>query len=104
MTPKTIQVIGSELAVVWDDDHESYYPIEALRRACPCANCAGEPDLFGRIWRGPEPNYSPQSFHLVGIDRIGNYAIQLNWADNHNWGIWTHERLRAFCGCGACGS
>jgi DUF971 family protein len=102
MGPASHQVLGDLFVVVWDDGHESYYPLEELRRACPCAACSGEPDLFGRMSAGPAPHYSEQSFQLASVDRIGNYALQPNWADGHTWGIWTFERLRAFCPCREC--
>lgn len=94
-----MEVIGEELVVAWPDGHESYYPLEALRRACPCAACSGEPDLFGRIAKGPEPSYTPSSFEISSIERTGNYGVQINWADGHVWGIWTFDRLRGFCPC-----
>jgi DUF971 family protein len=100
--PTLIQQIGQELVVVWDDAHESYYPLEQLRRDCPCAICAGESDLFGRIARGPAPTYRDSSFDLLSWEPTGNYGIQLNFADGHNWGIWAFDRLRAFCRCDAC--
>jgi len=96
-------VLGDLFVVVWDDGHESYYPLEALRRACPCAGCAGEPDLFGRMWTGPAPQYGPRSFELQSVSPIGNYALQPNWADGHTYGMWTYERLREACPCGDCG-
>ena len=99
MIPKFCEVIGDELVVVWPDDHESYYPLESLRRSCPCANCSGEPDLFGRMARGPEPVYTSESFQVQKLERTGNYGIQINWADGHTWGIWPWERLRSFCPC-----
>ena len=97
--PKSWQVLGSELVVVWDDGHESYYPLEELRRACPCAACSGEPDLFGRMSKGPAPRYTAASFQLESVIPVGNYALQPNWADHHTYGIWTHDRLRAACPC-----
>jgi len=87
---------------VWSDGHESYYPLEELRRACPCAACSGEPDLFGRMARGPQQNYRQESFQLQSIEQIGNYALQPNWSDRHTYGIWTYERLRAICKCEKC--
>lgn len=96
-------MLGSEFVVVWDDGHESYYSLEDLRRDCPCAACSGEPDLFGRIAMGPKPRYSDAAFQLHGITPIGNYALQPDWADGHTYGIWTYDRLRAFCKCGECG-
>ena len=102
MRPASVQVIGDLLVVVWDDGHESYYPLEGLRRACPCASCSGEPDLFGRMWTGPKPVYRPESFQLLRIDRVGNYALQPSWADGHDYGIWPYEKLRANCACDEC--
>lgn len=99
MNPRSYQVLGDLFVVVWADGHESYYPLEALRRACPCAVCSGEPDLFGRMSGGAPQRYIPQSFVLHSVDPVGNYALQPNWADGHTYGIWTHERLRAFCPC-----
>ena len=97
MRPASYQVLGDLLVVVWDDGHESYYPLEELRRACPCAACSGEPDLFGRMYGGAPQHYRPDSFRLAGVEQIGNYALQLNWADGHTYGIWTYDRLRVFC-------
>src|SRR5438874_7009895 len=103
MRPASHQVLGNLLVVVWDDGHESYYPLEALRRACPCAACSGEPALFGRMSAGPPPPYTPASFQLQSVIPIGNYALQPNWADGHTYGIWTYDSLRRFCDCGECG-
>ena len=97
MRPQSYQQLGDLFVVVWDDGHESYYPLEELRRACPCAACSGEPDLFGRMAGGLPQRYTPASFTLHSVERVGNYAIQPNWADGHAYGIWTYERLRAFC-------
>ncbi|MGA7616231.1 MAG: DUF971 domain-containing protein [Thermoanaerobaculia bacterium] len=104
MKPKFIDVMGSELALVWEDGHESYFPLDYLRKRCPCAYCAGEPDLFGNVSKPPEEPLTPLSFQLSGIERVGNYGLQLNWADRHQWGIWTFERLRSLCPCEACRS
>ena len=102
MRAQNWQVLGNELVVVWDDGHESYYPLEELRRACPCAGCSGEPDLFGRMAMGPKPRYTPASFQLTSVVTVGNYALQPNWADGHNYGMWTYDRLRAICSCDDC--
>jgi DUF971 family protein len=102
MRPRSYQELGDLLVVVWEDGHESYFPLDELRKACPCANCSGEPDLFGRMSKGPPSTYRAESFQLVGIDEIGNYAILPRWADGHDWGIWTFERLRAACPCSEC--
>lgn len=102
MKLRFVDVLANELVVVWDDGHESYYPADRLRRACPCASCSGESDLFGRISKGPDQPYSPSAFELRGADQIGNYGIQPTWGDGHVYGIWTLEKLRAACPCNEC--
>ena len=102
MKPRFFDILGHELVVVWDDGHESYYPLEALRRSCPCANCSGEADLFGRLYKGPPIEFNDRSFEVDAIEPVGNYGIQFNWSDGHGWGIWTFERLRELCPCAAC--
>ncbi|MEO8216970.1 MAG: DUF971 domain-containing protein [Acidobacteriota bacterium] len=102
MKPESYQQLGGLFVVVWDDGHESYYAMEDLRRSCPCAFCAGEPDLFGRLPARPEPQLTESSLELQAVERVGNYALQFNWADGHSWGLWTHDRLRALCPCEQC--
>src|SRR4030095_17029356 len=53
LQPKNIQQIGDELAISWNDGTESFFKLEMLRRACPCAGCGGEPDVLGHISRPP---------------------------------------------------
>ena len=93
LTPTQIQPIGHELAIAWSDGAESYLPLEALRRACPCAACGGEPDVLGYVVR-PQVAYTPQSFVLTGFQIIGSYALQPAWADGHGTGLYTFPFLR----------
>ncbi|HEX8295315.1 MAG TPA: DUF971 domain-containing protein [Chthoniobacteraceae bacterium] len=95
--PSNIQPIGDELAIAWNDGVESFLPMEALRRACPCAACGGEPDVLGNIDR-PEVSYTADSFVLKGWQVIGGYAIQPNWADGHGTGLYTFPFLRRLAG------
>jgi len=39
---------------------------------------------------------------LSSLTPVGNYALQPNWADGHNYGIWTFDRLREACSCEEC--
>ena len=93
LTPTSIQPLGSELAIAWSDGAESYLPLDALRRACPCATCGGEPDVLGHIVR-PQVAYTPQSFILQGVAVVGGYALQPAWADGHGTGLYTFPYLR----------
>jgi len=93
LIPTNIQAIGSELAIAWSDGTESYVPLEALRRGCPCAACGGEPDVLGRVIR-PEVTYTSQSFELRGFAVVGGYALQPAWADGHGTGLYTFPYLQ----------
>jgi DUF971 family protein len=92
--PKDAMVVGQELVIVWDDGREDYLSLEKLRRACPCAMCKGEPDLFGKIYRGPDRPLTPRAFEVAAHRQVGSYALQIDWADGHNDGIYSFETLR----------
>ena len=93
LEPTNIQQIGDELAIAWNDGRESFFNLETLRRACPCAACGGEPDVLGNILR-PRVNYTEKSFQLTGFDLVGGYALQPRWADGHGSGIYSFTYLR----------
>lgn len=85
--------IGDEVALAWSDGLESYVKHEVLRRACPCANCQGEPDALGRVVK-PPVSYDERSFTLTRFENIGGYAFQFYWADGHSTGLYSYEYLR----------
>ena len=91
-----IEQIGDFLAIRWSDGAESAIPLEELRRRCPCAQCAGEPDVTGAV-RMPahRPDLTPESFELRGFERVGAYALALTCADGHSTGIFSWDLLRA---------
>jgi len=88
------QVIGSELALKWEDGSEQFIQLEALRRACPCASCAGEVDVMGKLHKGPDQSLNPKSFQVQQIRIVGGYALQVFWADSHNTGLYSYDLLR----------
>lgn len=89
-----VQQIGSELALKWDDGAESFIPLETLRRACPCAECKGEMDVMGNVYRGPEKSLRAESFQLRRLGQVGGYALQPHWGDGHATGLYSFEMLR----------
>ena len=93
LQPASVQKIGSELAIAWSDGHESYIPLEAMRRKCPCAACGGEPDVMGYVER-PEVTYGPKSFELVSWQMVGGYALQPRWGDGHSSGLYAFPYLK----------
>jgi DUF971 family protein len=93
LEPTNIQQIGNELAISWNDGSESFFKLEALRRACPCAACGGESDVLGNISR-PQVTYTDDSFRLTSFDLVGGYALQPRWGDGHSTGIYSFTYLR----------
>jgi len=93
LAPQNVHQIGDEFAISWNDGTESFLRLEALRRACPCAGCGGEPDVLGHVIR-PEVNYTPASFVLRGWANVGGYALQLQWGDGHDSGLYTFPYLQ----------
>jgi DUF971 family protein len=103
MRAADLQVIGAELAVRWDDGSESFLPLETLRRFCPCANCLGERDALGNVYRPPPRPYVAASFELRRLAPVGGYAVRPEWADGHATGIYSWEYLRRVADAGDAG-
>jgi DUF971 family protein len=89
-----LQPVGEELALKWEDGAEQFVRLEILRRACPCASCAGETDIMGNVAKGPETKFNEASFQVKQIQPIGGYAFQFFWNDDHNSGLYSIEFLR----------
>ena len=79
------------IGIRWDDGHDSIYPLETLRRGCPCNACGGAID--GRI--------PPASQRLAQLSRLGDQGLFLEWADGHET-LYTTVQLRANCRCAHC--
>lgn len=67
-------------------------PFTVLRRACPCAECRGEAGFAGRF--AVDPRLRPGEDELADVAVVGAYGLNAVWADGHNTGIYTYERLR----------
>ena len=91
--PAAIQKIGTELAIAWSDSTETFFPLDFLRRRCPCAACSGEPDVMGHVAK-PNSKLTEKSFDLISWQTIGGYAIQPRWADGHGTGIYSYTLLQ----------
>lgn len=94
MRPVDLQIIGTELAVKWDDGTESFIPLATLRRACPCAGCQGEVDALGNLHKGPPKPLDARSFQLLRFRPVGGYAVQPVWADGHDSGLYAFDYLK----------
>ena len=92
-TPANIQLIGQEIAIVWNDGAETYYPMEALRAASPSAQNIGERDILGNQYGGDGPKKFP-GVTVRGWEIVGNYAVRFDFSDGHNTGIYSYDYLR----------
>lgn len=99
---RDIWVIGNEVVCLWDDGHESYFSGEQLRRACTCAACKSEGHLFGKSTLPTLRALPPEAFVPVAVRRVGNYGVQVVWADGHDFGIYHLRELRQACPCQRC--
>jgi DUF971 family protein len=93
MKPRDIQLIGKELAIVWDDGSESYFPSEFLRKHSPSAQNIGEKDIFGRQYGGDGPKEFP-GVTIRGWELQGNYAIRPLFSDGHGSGLYSWDFLK----------
>lgn len=82
-----------KVRVTWSDGHAGDYDYEYLRGWCPCALCQGHGN-DRRFVRSVDPQ-------LRSIEQVGNYALNLTWADGHDAGIYSYGWLREICPCGA---
>jgi DUF971 family protein len=92
--PTNIQIIGDEVAIVWDDGAESYFSFEKLRAASPSAETQGERDIFGTQYGGAGPRKFP-GVSVTGWEQIGNYALRFDFSDGHRTGLYSYDYLRA---------
>ena len=93
IAPKHIEAIGQEIAVLWEDGVEDYLPMERLRAWSPSAENTGERDLVGRVYGGTDQKEFP-GVTVTGWRVIGGYAIQFDFSDGHNTGIYGFDYLR----------
>jgi len=85
------------LSILWEDGHRDDLDVRDLRLACQCALCVEE--MSGRKLLDPKTIRSDVSPRQ--IVSIGNYAIQFDWSDGHNSGIYSFNYLRALGVCAA---
>ena len=99
--PRNVAATPNELAIAWADGHESYIPLEQLRRECPCAKCVSIRKHHGE--GGPlRVVRSTPDLGIVDLEPVGAYAVRVIWTDGHKTGIYPFERLRRSCPCDAC--
>jgi DUF971 family protein len=91
--PRDLQIVGAFLAITWEDGSEAVMSGEYLREHSPSAENMGEVDILGQRWGGDGPRRFP-GVGVVGWERIGNYAVTLEFSDGHRTGIYSWDYLR----------
>ena len=84
------------IEIQWSDGEVGSYALSMLRSACPCATCKearekpAQPKSRLTVLPG---NYS-NPMHIANIQLVGNYALKIEWSDNHDSGIYSFAYLR----------
>lgn len=98
----TVETQAQRFVIQWQDGHETTFPLDGLRRACPCAACRGH----GNMSELPDPNLfrvpALMRWNRLKVQPAGSIGVRLVWDDGHDTGIYSWERLRAMCPCTAC--
>lgn len=102
---------GTGVDITWADQHASHYDFAYLRDECPCATCNEKRDQEHRDKHSGAPStllsspalrmFKPK-VRAQSATQVGNYAVQINFSDGHNTGIFSYEHLRSICPCPQC--
>ncbi len=85
-----IEESDSEITIAWSDALETVYRAADLRRQCPCAGCVNE--WTGERTLKPETVTEGLSFSSIAV--VGRYALNFNFSDGHDTGIFSFKYLR----------
>lgn len=83
------------LRITWGDGAESEFPMDYLRRHCPCASCRTEREKPAPLLLILSAKPGGGEIRATGGQLVGNYALQIEWSDGHNTGIYDFRLLRA---------
>ncbi len=85
-----VEKSDSEISIKWSDEKETSYLAPQLRRACPCASCINE-------WTGEKmlkDEAVPDSISFSKVSIVGRYALNFQFSDGHETGIFSFRFLR----------
>jgi len=111
LTPQTTPVRlnlkkDERLEIEWQDGLRSVYGISLLRTMCPCATCkvvreerkqsqsAGESPKAHSLSLKILPGNFAAPLSALGAELVGNYALRIDWSDQHSSGIYSFQYLR----------
>ena len=100
ITPLRLNLKKDEkLEIDWQDGHHSIYTITYLRTMCPCALCktVREEKKAKKSLLPILPGNFADPLRALSAELVGNYAMKIEWSDNHGSGIYSFEYLREIC-------
>ena len=100
ITPLRLNLKKDEkLEIEWQDGRTCIYPISYLRSRCPCAQCkvAREEQQQRKSRLNVLPGNYSQPLSALSAELVGNYAIRIDWSDQHGSGIYSFAYLREIC-------
>ena len=86
-----------KLEILWKDGQRSTYKLDYLRSMCPCATCKEQrlgQEQSKSLLKILPGNYD-KPLTVVKAELVGNYALKIDWSDDHNTGIYSFEYLRS---------
>ena len=112
-TPTRLHLKKDErLEIDWADGRRCVYTVAYLRSMCPCAQCrtVREGRSVHDLNVVPAPAAGPKKTSLtilpgnfarplsaVSAEMVGNYALRIEWSDDHGSGIYSFQYLREIC-------
>lgn len=88
--PREVIDEGDGFTIRWADGAESRFDAPTLRRSCACAGCVNE-------WTGEQtlkPESVPDDIKIEHIGIVGRYALNFQFSDKHDTGIYSFKYLR----------
>ena len=96
LKPNDIIIMDSNIAIKWNNNTESFVSTKELRNMCPCANCSGESDVFGNVYKNKSINITDSNkYKIIRYMNIGHYAIRISWGDGHDAGIYSFDFIKS---------
>ncbi len=95
--PQSLHLDRSQaLTVTWEDGREVRYTIGYLRSKCPCATCKQlrEEQVAKKSLLTILPGDYSKPLSALSAELVGNYALRIDWSDNHSAGIYSFQYLR----------
>jgi DUF971 family protein len=85
-----------QIRITWADGYLSVYPLDYLRQICPCAVCHELRNSNSPLCLSQPEQITPCAELRAErpVTKVGSYALQFFWADDHNIGIYGFEFLR----------